>query len=148
MILLTEGAKMEQSINGLFSTSFLVFALVIAIFTQAFRSVIEGIFMKVGVIFPEKVKDALVVFWRQWVLRALPIVAGGLMGWFLLKYPYPNDFAATRTAHVFFGLIAGIFSSTIYDLVKYHAAKYLPDDVKKKIDAMNPLSKDQQKDSK
>jgi hypothetical protein len=131
---------MEQSIAGLFSTMFLVFALVIAIVVHALRSVIEAILVRVELVLPNKVKAGLIVFWQQWVLRALPLVIGGLLAGYLPKYPYPTDFAATKTAHVFFGIIAGLFSSTIYDLFKFHINKYLPDEIKKKIDSINPLS--------
>lgn len=131
---------MEQALFSLFTTSFLVFALVVALAVSVIRNVIEAIFRKLQFVIPDKTEDMLKDFWREWVLRALPVVVGGLLAFFVAQYPFPAEFAASGSGRVFFGMIAGLFSSTVYSFTKFHVKKYLPDNIKKKIDDMNPLS--------
>ena len=131
---------MEQALFSLFTTSFLVFALVVALAVSVLRNVTETIFRKLQFIIPDKVEDVLKDLWREWILRALPVVVGGLLALFVVQYPFPAEFATSDSGRVFFGLIAGLFSSTVYSFVKFHIRKYLPDTIKQKIDDMNPLS--------
>jgi len=137
---------MEQAIQGLFTTSFLVFALVIALLVSSFRKVVETLFNRIQVVLPLKVKNGLIIFWNQWVLRALPVCTGGFIAWVAPQYPYPPDFGTSPSAHIFFGLIAGLFSSTIYDLVKFHTRKYLPEDIKKRVDLLDPTPPEDKKE--
>lgn len=130
---------MEQALFSLFTTSFLVFALVVALAVSVIRNVIEVIFRKLRCIIPDKTEEILKDFWREWVLRALPVVVGGLLAFFVAQYPFPAEFAASVYGRVFFGMIAGLFSSTVYSFTKFHVRKYLPDNIKKKVDDMNPL---------
>lgn len=131
---------MEQALMSIFSMSFLVFALVIAIAVLTIRNLVEFLFKKAEVVIPDKIEDVLRDVWREWVVRGLPLVIGGLFGLFLTGYPYPADFAGSDSGRVFFGLIAGLFSSTIYSFAKFHVRKYLPENIKQKIDNMNPLA--------
>lgn len=130
---------MEQALFSLFTTSFLVFALVVAIAVSVIRNVVEALFRKLEFAIPDKAEDMLRDFWREWVLRALPVAVGGLMAFFVVQYPYPAEFAVS-SGRVFFGIVAGLFSSTIYSFAKFHVKKYLPEKIKNKIDDMNPLS--------
>jgi uncharacterized membrane protein YedE/YeeE len=130
---------MEQALFSLFTTSFLVFALVVALAVSVLRNVTETIFRKLQFIIPDKVEDVLKDLWREWILRALPVVVGGLLAFFVVQYPFPVEFAVSVSGRVFFGLIAGLFSSTVYSFVKFHIKKYLPNTIKQKIDDMNPL---------
>ena len=131
---------MEQALFSLFTTSFLVFALVVALAVSVLRNVIEALFKKLQFVIPDKTEDILKDLWREWILRALPVLVGGLLAFFVVQYPFPAEFAASNSGRVFFGLIAGLFSSTVYSFTKFHIKKYLPDTIKQKIDDINPLS--------
>ena len=50
---------MEQAILGLFSTSFLVFALVVALASSITRNVAEAIFRKLKIVIPDKYEGIL-----------------------------------------------------------------------------------------
>lgn len=125
---------METALLGLFSVVFFVFAFGINFVVMAFRAIIEAIFKKLGFVIPDKVENFLRDVWNEWILPAAPIVIGGFLAYFIADYPYPQDFAASVSGRVFFGLIAGFFSSTVYRFAKFHIKKYLPEQVKAKVD--------------
>jgi hypothetical protein len=127
---------MDQAITGLLTTSFLVFSIVVAIIVSFSRTFLEFLFRKLQFAIPEKVKGVLVDFWRESLLRAFPVIVGGLLAFYAAKYPFPSEFSTSVSGRVFFGLIAGLFSSTIYSFAKFHVNKYVPDEIKSK---MNPL---------
>lgn len=128
---------METALLSLFSLVFFVFAFGIAIVVMGFRAFVEAIYNRLKPALPDKVEDFLADVWEEWVLPAAPIVIGGLLAHLVADYPYPVDFADSVSGRVFFGLIAGFFSSTVYRFAKYHIKKYLPEDVKKKVDAIS-----------
>jgi len=132
---------MEQALVSIFTLSFLVFSIVIAISVSAFRSIIEAIFHKLEIVIPDKAEVIIKDLWREWIVRALPVVVGGLFAYIFVSYPVPAEFAASMSGRVFFGMIAGLFSSTIYSFCKFYIKKYLPDNIKEKLDKVNPLAK-------
>jgi hypothetical protein len=135
---------METALLSLFSLVFIVFAFGINIIVMALRSISEAIFKKLNVILPNKIESFLYDFWNEWVLPASPIVIGGFLAYFLNDYPYPENFAGSCSGRIFFGLIAGFFSSTVYRFAKFNIQKYLPKEVKKKLNrsAKNTDSKE------
>jgi hypothetical protein len=124
---------METALLSLFSLVFFVFAFGINFVVMAFRAIIEAIFKKAEIILPKKLEDFLIDVWNEWILPAAPVVIGGLMARFISDYPYPQEFAASASGRLFFGLIAGFFSATVYRFAKFHIRKYVPDEVKAKV---------------
>lgn len=127
---------METALLSLFSLVFLVFAFGINIVVIAFRAIIEAIFKRIDVVLPAKVENFLGDIWKEWILPAAPIVIGGLLAYFIADYPYPQEFANSPSGRLFFGLIAGFFSATVYRFVKFHIKKYVPNEVKEKVDGL------------
>ena len=127
---------METAISSLISLVFFVFAFGINIVVMALRAIIEAIFKKLDVVIPDKIEGFLRDVWNEWILAAAPVVIGGLLAYFISDYPYPAEFAGSVSGRVFFGLIAGFFSASVYRFAKYHIKKYLPDEVKSKIGAL------------
>ncbi len=124
---------MDTALLSLFSLVFFVFAFGINIVVMAFRAIVEAIFKKLDVVLPAKVENFISDFWKEWVLPAMPIVIGGLMAYFISDYPYPPEFAASNSGRLFFGLIAGFFSATVYRFAKFNIKKYVPEEVKSKV---------------
>lgn len=128
---------MESALLSLFSLVFFVFAFGIAIVVMGFRAIVEAIYTRLKPVLPDKVEDFLADVWNEWILPSAPIIIGGFLAYFVSDYPYPADFAVSVSGRVFFGLISGFFSSTVYRFAKYHLKKYLPEEMKKKVDAMS-----------
>lgn len=125
---------METALLSLFSVVFFVFAFGIALVVMGFRAIVEAIAVRLKPVLPDKVEDMLQDFWNEWILPAAPVIIGGLVALLIADYPYPAEFAETTSARVFFGLVAGFFSGGVYRFAKFHLKKYLPEEVKKKID--------------
>lgn len=124
---------MEQAILGLFSTSFLVFALVVALATSIIRNICQAIFHKLEIVVPDKYEGFLSDVWNEWVLPVLPMIIGGFFAFIFTGYPFPAEFAATVIGRVFLGIVAGMISSTVYRFTKYHVKKYIPEQIKSKL---------------
>lgn len=127
---------MDTALLSLFSIVFFVFAFGINIVVMTLRAVTEAIFKKLDVVIPDKIEDFLRDVWNEWIIPAAPVVIGGLLAYFIADYPYPAEFAASISGRVFFGLIAGFFSASVYRFAKYHIKKYIPEEIKAKIDAL------------
>lgn len=127
---------MDTALLSLFSLVFFVFAFGINIAVMALRAVIEAVFKKLEIVIPNKIESFLHDVWNEWILAAAPVVIGGLLAYFISDYPYPAEFAGSVSGRVFFGLIAGFFSASVYRFAKYHIKKYLPEEVKAKIGAL------------
>ena len=129
---------MESALLSLFSLVFLVFAFGIGVLVSTLRTVAEGIYRKLTIVIPDKLEGFLEDVWNEWILPAAPVLLGGLLAYFLADYPYPAEFAASISGRVFFGIIAGFFSSTVYRFAKYHLKKYLPQEIKDKLPSLAP----------
>lgn len=125
---------METALLSLFSLVFFVFAFGIALAVMGFRAVVEAIAIRLKPVIPDKVEDMIFDFWNEWVLPSAPVIFGGLLAFLITDYPYPAEFASTASARVFFGLVAGFFSGGVYRFAKFHLRKYLPEEIKNKID--------------
>jgi hypothetical protein len=130
---------MEQSFLSIFTTSVLIFSFVIAIIVLIFRNIIETIIKKMSFIIPDKLENHIVFFWREWVLRGLPLIVGGLLAYLLKDYPFPEEFASSDSARTFVGIIAGLASSKIYGFAKKAIEQYIPDSIKNKLNNINSL---------
>lgn len=141
---------METALLSLFSVVFFVFAFGTALAVMGFRAVVEAIAIRLKPVLPDKVEDMLQDFWNEWVLPAAPVLFGGIIAFLVPDYPYPAEFAETTSARVFFGLVAGFFSGGVYRFAKFHLRKYLPEEVKKKVDQvankLNPTSNSNQEE--
>lgn len=129
---------METAILGLFSslftTPFLVFIVGIAIAVIILRKFTEFCIKKLGLIIPAKAEDVISDIWTQWILRGLPLLIGICAALFIGDYPFPEQFADSNSGKALLGLIAGLFSSPVYSIIKYHIKKNLPDSIKEKIE--------------
>ena len=82
--------------------------------TLGFRFAIEKLATKIAYVFPDKWEPMFVEAWREWILPSGPVVLGGLIAYLFPMYPYPEVFAASITARVFFGMVAGGASGYAY----------------------------------
>ena len=127
---------MEQALLGLFSIPFFAYSLVVAISILMIRSVTETFLKKLKSILPEKIEEVLIDFWNEWILRGLPIFIGGILAYFVSQYPFPDPFSNSVSGKVFFGIIAGLFSSKVYCFTKFYARKYIPENIKQKFNKL------------
>lgn len=84
---------------------FVLFSLAIAGVTYPIRLLIEFI-----------VPLKTVSFWTDVVLPTLPIASGAIMAYFV-SLPFPEGITTT-SAHVCWGLVAGMFSSIMFRITK------------------------------
>lgn len=129
---------MESALLSLFSLVFLVFAFGIGVLVSTIRTICEAVYRKLTIVIPDKFEGFLEDVWNEWILPAAPVVLGGLLAYFIADYPYPAEFATSVSGRVFFGIIAGFFSSTVYRFAKYHLKKYLPQEIKNKLPSLSP----------
>ncbi len=77
--------------------------------------------------------------WQQLVLPTLPVLLGGVAGWFISSFPYPDGLASQST-HVMYGLVCGFAAGWAYRIFKAVAEKKwnvkLPGDPDDKIGAL------------
>lgn len=125
---------MENALTNLFSLVFFVFAFGINIVVIALRTGFEAIFKKLKFIKSVKLKNTFYDLWNELILPIAPIVIGALLAYFIKDYPYPAEFAVSSSGRIFFGLIAGFFSSSVYKFAKFYVKKYIPTEIKTKVD--------------
>jgi hypothetical protein len=133
---------MEQTFLNIFTTSVFIFSLVIAIMVLILRRIVETIIKKISFIIPDKLENHIIFFWREWILRGLPLLVGGLLAYLLKDYPFPEEFVSSDSARTFVGIIAGLASSKIYGFAKKSIDQYLPNSIKEKINNVNILKND------
>lgn len=128
---------MDGAVTSFFSMTTVIFAIVVWFLTVAFRSIVESIALRVAYIFPDKYEPYWVDVWKEWVLPAAPIVIGGLVAFLVPTYPYPAVFAASESARIFFGLVAGGASGYSYRFFKHKLNQLLPQKVKELEDKVS-----------
>jgi hypothetical protein len=96
-----------SALSALFSYQFVLFALSMNIFTWILRTITEYIF-------PQIVN---VRAYQKLFLPLASTILGAVVGMFAIKYAYP-DGLNTRIDRVLFGLVAGNFGATIYQVAK------------------------------
>lgn len=55
--------------------------------------------------------------WEDVILPAAPIVLGGLMGWQMDSFPYPDNLTS-KDFRIIFGIVAGFLSASVYRMIK------------------------------
>jgi hypothetical protein len=58
------------------------------------------------------------VWWAEIALPTLPMAVAVLIAMFAKKYPYPEIFAGSYSARIFYGLVCGAFADLIYGKIK------------------------------
>jgi hypothetical protein len=120
---------MEGILTNFFSAETLVFCVVIALSVLITRHLVEGAAKGIAKMFPDKWEPFWIALWRENILPYLPVGMGGLLGWMVDAYPYPESFSATVTARIFFGIVCGLASGLVYRHVKQLARKMMPEKV-------------------
>jgi hypothetical protein len=117
---------MENALSQFLSLQTIVYCIVIYFITMGFRFVIEALAVKVAYVFPDKWEPQFIEAWREWILPSAPVILGGVVAYALPMYPYPEVFATSITARVFFGMVAGGASGNAYRFFKYYVNKFTP----------------------
>lgn len=110
----------SQAFAALFSASFWVLVTIIGLLVAGFRWIVENVAKGLAKYFPDKYEPWWQWFWREGVLPAAPLVVGGLIGYFIEQYPYPEPFASSDWARLFVGIIAGLFAVFCYPRIMYY----------------------------
>lgn len=98
---------MENALTALLSWQFIMFCLMLQALTFIIRKVVDYKMLT------DPNKDYKL--WSSLILPILPIILGCIIALLVKKYPFPAHFDAPAT-RVFFGLVAGLLSSTIYQV--------------------------------
>ena len=98
---------MDTGLSALFSWQFLLFSLGIAVLVWFIRTILEYYL-------PSLMSSK---FYNDLVLPLSPTLLGGIVALFATKYAYPDGLSST-IGRLFFGLVAGTLSSTVYRVVK------------------------------
>jgi uncharacterized BrkB/YihY/UPF0761 family membrane protein len=129
---------MEQALTSFFSIQTLVFCIVVYFAVQGFRTISEAIAKKVSMQRFEHLNQHISDAWTNVILPSAPIVIGGLIAAFILSYPYPPPFDKGLYSRVFYGIVCGGACSEVYRFFRFYVKKFLPDNMKKKIDELTP----------
>lgn len=95
----------------LLSWQFWVFCLGLAAITFVIRKAVEFFILDN----PKMPGSRTSSLWRNLLLPIAPICNGVIIGFFAKQYPYPEGISSA-SGRVFFGLVAGLLSSTVYRL--------------------------------
>lgn len=106
---------MENSINELFSLSFICLCLAIAAITEVLRRIAEFVLDK-----PQVPASKTSKFWTDLLLPIAPFANGILFTLLIKQYPYPEGWNTTG-ARFILGLVAGSLSGLVYRVVKAFA---------------------------
>ena len=101
---------MDPILQVLLSWQFMLFGLAIAAVVYVFRTIADYfISLKMD---PKKIK-----IWNELILPIFPVFLGVLVSDLLTTFPYPNGLTS-RGDRVIFGLVAGLFSTLMYRVIK------------------------------
>lgn len=98
---------MDNGIASLLSWQFILFSLGIFVAVWVVRTVVEYIFSNAD-------GNKL---WEKLILPLMPVVTGAVVGYFAKGYAYPDGLSSV-SGRLFFGSVAGMFSSLMYQVVK------------------------------
>jgi hypothetical protein len=98
---------MESGLSALLSFQFVLFSLGIFTIVWVIRTIVEYVL-------PNADGNKL---WEKLILPLMPPVIGTVVGLFATKYAYP-DGLTTLSDRLFFGSVAGMFSSCVYQVAK------------------------------
>ncbi len=101
------------------SWQFLLFCVAAFGITSVIRTVVEYIIKRV-------LKES--GLWRDMILPILPVIVGGLMGWILKSFPYPESLA-NKDFRVVFGISAGLLCTLVYRVIVALINKKAPEEL-------------------
>lgn len=103
---------MDQSLNQLFSFSFLCLCIAIAAITEILRRIAEYILDK-----PQVPASKHSKIWKELFLPIAPFANGILFTLLITGYPYPDGWNSSGSRFIL-GLVAGSLSGLVYRVVK------------------------------
>ena len=101
---------MLDELNKLFTLPFWVLVIIIGLTATAIKELFESIFNKVEKVVPDNIDHWIIRIWNNVVVRILPISIGGLIGYLVTAYPYPEPFNTSAFARFCIGTVAGLVS--------------------------------------
>ena len=110
----------SQVFSVILTASFWILVVIIGLSVSGLRWVVENVSKEIAHIFPDKYEPWFQWFWKECALPALPIIVGGLLGYFVVQYPYPDPFASSAAARTFLGLFAGLITNAAYPRLMYY----------------------------
>jgi len=113
----------SQALTGLFTLPFWVLVLIIGICVTGIRWFVQNFAKWISKYFPDRFEPWWKWAWREAALPALPLIIGGLIGFFINQYPYPEPFTESLAARTFIGIIAGLFAAFCYPRIKFYIKK-------------------------
>lgn len=99
-------------VSEFLNLSTIVFCLVVFCLVWVQRKVVEGLLPKL-----KDPKYKYSHYWTELFVPIGPISTGGILGFLVSEYPYPEMFS-TSTSRTFFGIVCGLLSGLVYRLVK------------------------------
>lgn len=105
---------MDPILQMLLSWQFIVFGLAIAALVFVIRQLIDYSLERWVKL---RQKEKKLKLWTNLVLPILPVLLGGICGFLVKTYPYPQELT-TPGGRVVFGLVAGLMSGLLYRVIK------------------------------
>lgn len=106
-------------LSTLLSWQFVLLCLAISAIIFVLRTVIDFII---------KSLNKKISLWDDVILPAAPVVLGGLMGWQMDSFPYPDNLT-NKDFRIIFGLVAGFLSASVYRMIKATIIKKVSDTI-------------------
>lgn len=113
----------SEAFSGILTLPFWVLVLIIGLIVAGFRWLVENLSKAIAYIFPDEWEPFWQWLWREAILPTSPLVVGGLIGLYIIQYPYPQIFNKSMWGRIFVGIIAGLFSAYCYPRIKYYLEK-------------------------
>lgn len=98
---------MDTGLSTLLGWQFLLFSLATNVLIFIIRTIMEYCFKNL----PN------VGIWDKLFLPIAPSITGGVGGWLIKQYPYP-DGISSLDARILFGVVAGFLSGLLYQIIK------------------------------
>lgn len=130
-------SSLLQSLNSLLTLPFIIFCVMIMLLTKLFSKIIEALAVKIAIILPDKWEPWWVWLWKEVVLPVTPLVFGGLLGYLIADYPYPDQFSQSLTSRVFIGITGGIAAAWLYPRFMFYYNKFFKKKLEQKVDEIN-----------
>ncbi len=105
-------------INATFVIEGGVFCLFVGVIVYFLRSIVE---FYPSILANKKINH----FWTELFLPTIPMIIGGLIGYFVTTYPYPTPFDTGQAGRIFFGAGCGFISGWVYRVVKNYFLKLI-----------------------
>lgn len=99
---------MDINLGALFSWQFLLFSLGMFAITWIIRTIIE--YLKPTIVGAK--------MWEKLALPLMPILFGAIIALIARQYPFPDGLAVSVVGRLLFGVVSGLFSGTLYQVIK------------------------------